>query len=237
MGKLDGKQGFPLDQEPGQASGNASGTQGQEPAGEEPKQFVTLDQFQKAMEELKSTNQGLIDKNAQRIEQRTAAQIEERVQARFQDLTQSLDLQKKMGINITPEQERQLKNQIVMEEFEARPASTPPSGQAAPPVQDAGYNPVEAMAVQILERAGLPEDADLSPYNNLLKNDPAQHTELDYLESVREIAAKYLEDHPQPAPTTRTPTNVGGTGGQSNPVTSTTDPDELWSIAQQQHKI
>lgn len=195
-------------------------------------QYVTLEQAQAMAKQAEETAfrraQGLIDTRANRID--------ESVRQRLEQLASTLDLQRAAGIQITPEQQRALEAQVMAEEFK-KPQQQQPGSQQQPqqPQDPQQFDPIQMVAQKMLDDAGVEWDEQHPAAAELLQvvSDPTA-TPKRYLDAVDAyIQANKGQQPPNPnqPATDRLPTNLGGTGGTTNPVTATNDLNELWALA------
>lgn len=174
------------------------------PASEEPK-YLTVEQFNQMAETLKkdlqANAQGLIDKNSHRIEAK--------VQGQLAELTRAIAIQRKAGINITPEQEKLLKQEIINSAFEPVQDQNQASQQQAAPPAPAGepeIHPAVKAALAYMKKAGV-QIEDVDPEVELI--DQATTDEGVFLASVMEAVqtkkARIQQEENRASPESRIP--------------------------------
>jgi tetratricopeptide (TPR) repeat protein len=195
-------------------------------------QYVTLEQAQAiaadAAEEAFRRAQSLYSKGQ--------AGFEKKVQADLKNLEKALEYQKKAGVTITPEQESNMRQQVINQAFMDTEQPTQPQLPGEPSAQaleeEELLDPVTASAWQMMEKAQidiLEEDPEYSQIVNTQTDDP--YVFLRSIEAAIEAKRKRLAAQPnQPQQPPRLPTNMGGAGGPTNPVINTTNMDELWKM-------
>jgi hypothetical protein len=214
------------------ASGQSAGQGTAQP------QFVTLEQAQKLAKD--AADEAF--KRAQSLYSKGQAGFEKKIQADLKNLEKALELQKKAGVVVTPEQENHLRQQVINQAFMAddQPPQQP-SPEQTPAQADAGEeppDPVTASAWQMMEQAGvdiLEEDPEFKQYVNTNTEDA--YVFLKSIEAAIAAKKQRLATQPQAQPQVRTPTNVGAGGG---PPPITNDPrnlDALWAEAKAQGRI
>lgn len=225
-------------QGPGQVPAPASPPAEQPQGNASQPEYITRQEAQRMAEDAAEAAfrkaQGLLDKRSDGLLKK--------VQTDIRNIEQAIDLQKKAGIVITPEQEDKLKQQAYMRalsESESAPqpgegatSSASPAPAGAPAAQPAAQveplDPVSAEALNMMQVAGVSIEESDPEYQTIDQNSPYR-----FLKSVEAaIVAKKarLASNPQPsgAPT-RTPTNLGSTGVHNpNPNANIRDPRELY---------
>lgn len=145
--------------------------------------------------------------------------IFKKVQDDLRSLTQTIEFQRNSGIEVSPEQEQQLKQQLVTRALAGAPESAQPSPpQEAPQKEE--VDPVTAEAWRMMEEAGVLVDED-DPEAKLL-NFSSPYKFLKSIESAIEAKKERISERPA-----RTPTNVGGRGAPTNSIVDVTDHREL----------
>lgn len=204
--------------------------------GEAQPQYVTLEQVQQMLEDNFRRAQSLYSKGQ--------AGFEKKIQADLKNLEKALDLQRKAGITVSPEQENQLKQQVINQAFTEPEQPIQPELPGQQPAQAAEWeepdNEVTAIAWEMMDKAGVDVLTDDPEYKqHLAKYDDPNYEgdEIDYLQDVKAaIKAKQirLSAQPQPAAPARLPTNQGGAGsGPSNLITGPINLDDLWKKVEQ----
>jgi len=238
---MGAEQGTIPGQAPGQAPANVP--QGQEQVQGKTPVFVTQEEAlqiaKQAAAEATRTLQSQFDKGTNTIFNK--------VQAELAQMKSLIALQRQAGMQIPPEQEQAIQNQIIASAFNAPPEPPPPSSgqpaQAAQPgAEDDGKpsNEWEATAYALMEEAGIvieptdPEAASLDTKDgyhwvrSIERAIEAKRARLAASPSPQQQPTQPQPTQPQPA---RTPTNLGGYGGNVNPIANINDPTELLEMA------
>lgn len=196
----------------------------------EPK-YITQEEAQRladtAAENAFRKAQGLVDKADSRIT--------DRVQQGLASLKKTLEMQRATGMEISPEQEEKLRNQIVTNALTETGAESPENiepGQAQKLGEVSGEDPVTDTAWRMMQKAGI----------TIEENDP----EAEELKSIQDpdlflygiARAIELKRQRTTSEGTRMPTNYGGTGSHNpNPIEDVNDNDTLWELAEKKHGL
>ncbi len=227
---------------PSPGSGTETPGQGVIPAGQPPapqggegQQFLTREEFMSSLANL--------DKKWSESQTRLGikqADFAQKVQGDLSALKQSLDIMKASGVQVTPEQEASMRNQVIARAFET-PAGQPGGQVAQPPTAQPipgnewlpeGYeeppDPVTLQAWNIMDQMGV-DITDKDPEFQLLDRSDDPNAFLASVKPACEAKIKRLAgglQAPQPA---HMPTNLGGGGALANDWQGKIhDPDEIW---------
>lgn len=179
-------------------------------------QYLTLEEARRMAEEAEEKAfrraQGLIEK--------TNAGVVKKVQNNLKNLEQSIALQKKIGVEVTPEQEDKLRTQIFQQAFteveeSPAPAQSVPA-QVAPQPQPDNIDPITAEAVKMMQEADVWINDD-DPESDGID----QSSIFAYLESVKKAIEAKRQRIGTPAPA-----RIAG-GGVSGQSTSNILPDGI----------
>jgi len=191
-------------------------------------QYVTLDEAQRiatdAAEEAFRRAQSLYSKGQ--------AGFEKKVQADLRNLEKALELQKKAGVTVTPEQENHMRQQVINQAFMDGDQPTQPAAPGAQPAQ-AGegaedIDPVTADAWRLMDEAGVTIEDD-DPEVALL-NQGSPYVFLKSIEAAIAAKRQRLGNTPQPqAQPPRTPTNAGSGGSVGKQPADLKNLDAMWS--------
>lgn len=201
-------------------------------------QYVTLEQAERLAKDAAEE----AFRRAQSLYSKGQAGFEKKVQADLKNLEKALDLQKKAGVSITPEQENHMRQQVINQAFMAEDQPNQADTTAGQPAQ-AGQDeeppdPVTASAWAMMANSGVDILEEDPEYTQIVdrKTDDA-YVFLRSIEKAIEAKRQRLAVQPQGQPPSRTPTNAGAGGSLTNPVTNMTNLDELWNAARQSGKI
>ncbi len=198
---------------------------------------LTKDEFENRLSAVKKEAEDAAFKRAQSLIEKTNTTVLKKVQADLKNLQQSLELQRKAGIEISPQQEEALKTQVISKAFTegdplpepepppqpAQPAPGQVPGQPPRPGAEPELDPITAEAQRMMQEAGTTIDAGDPELALLNHSSPYQ-----YLRSIEAaIAAKR-----QRLSSSKTPTNLGGMGVHNpNRIQDIKDPHELFKLA------
>jgi len=215
---------------PGQGTPPAGQPPAPQPQAGEGKEFLTREEFEAALQQIdrrwqqSATNLG-----------RKQADFVQKVQGDLGALKQTLDIMKASGVQVTPEQEQAMRNQVIARAYET-PQGTPgaPAAQPQPeyvPGEEDFEEPPDPVTVQawtMMEQMGVYINED-DPEVSLLD----QSNEQAFIASVKpaiEAKIKRLAGvAPGLAQTPHAPTNLGGSGAPTNEYYGhVVDPDTIW---------
>lgn len=158
-----------------------------------------------------------------------------RVRERLDGLTEHLKLMTSAGVQVTPEQERIMRQRALEDAFQPDPApAASPGAQPGPKPVTTPPDPVTADAWGMMQKAGVYlEDGD--PETDSLDQ---SHGPYAFLRSVEkaidakrqrtgQVSPETPQNVVQPQVPARSPTNVGGTGVSTDPILSNMDADDL----------
>jgi hypothetical protein len=118
--------------------------------------YVSRDELNQALEDVRRQVQGLVDKNVSRVDRRIAdanRRIEEYVK-----------LGQSAGVQVTPEQLERMKDKVIREAFTASESDGDGNQEAQHGPQQQQINPIMQVAIKRLEKAGLnPEEVEKHP--------------------------------------------------------------------------
>lgn len=127
--------------------------------GTEGNQFVSVDQFQQALQDMERKVQGIVDKNISRVDKRVAEASTKAQEA--------VEMLKSTGMQITPEQEAALRDKAVIRALQTEQGhdqvSTPGVSQNKAqgfdlPTRQEPVDPITATAMQMMTSAGVQID-------------------------------------------------------------------------------
>lgn len=201
-------------------------------------QYVTMEQAAQLAKEAADD----AFRRAQSLYSKSQAGFEKKVQADLKNLEKALDLQKKAGISITPEQENTMRQQVINQAFmdDGQPTQqvTSPNQPAQAGEEEGPPDPVTAAAWKIMEDAGIDDIEESDPEFSLIdENTPDAFKFLRSIEAATEAKRKRLAEQSPVQQPTRTPTNAGAGGSPINPITNINDPDALWSAVKQSGRL
>lgn len=193
------------------ATGQTAGENAAQP------QYVTLEQATKLAQDAAEE----AFRRAQSLYSKGQAGFEKRVQADLKNLEKALDLQKKAGVTITPEQENSMRQQVINQAFmeDGQNTGQPNQGTApaqAPEGEEVPNNPIEATAWQMMRDAGIDiydEDPEFALVDQETEN---AYAFLKSIETAIEAKRQRLAGSPAGQQQTRLPTNAGASGQPTN---------------------
>lgn len=160
-----------------------------------------------------------------------------KVQADLQNLSKSLDLQRKAGIEVSPEQEETLRQRVISQVLSApdQPESPPATqaAQAQAPAKPAEeLDPINAEARKMEAAAGVVVAEDDPEFKTIIVN----RSGYEFLKSVEAAIAAKKERLGMP-PENAIPNLGGGTNNADpNPIKNITNPDKLIKMGYEQRK-
>jgi hypothetical protein len=162
-----------------------------QPEGGEEQQFLTREEYlagqEQLLNELKKSNKGLAGSMGETQGKRISSDVREIVRQEFKQLGSLVEAQKAAGVEITPEQENAMKQNIVMNALSAEPEEPKPEEeqaaggapaqeptQQADPISQAAWTMMQERGTDILESDPEFETLDMeSPYKFLMSVDAA----------------------------------------------------------------
>ena len=224
---------------PGQPQVNPPAQAGQEPSSAPQPKFITLEQAQALANQAALDAEERAFRRAQGLVSKADNRITEKVKQDLAALQGMITLQKSAGIEVTPMQEAQLRNQIIANAYSqgepplthteqpAEPKPEAPSSEAADPITAEAWRLMQAAGIIINDNDPETEKLDQSSGYAFLRS----------IEAAIEAKRQRITSTSMQAPG-RTPTGAGATGAyQANPIQDITDPAELFKIAKAQGLI
>lgn len=220
---------------PGQSQVNPPAQAGQEPSSAPQPKFITLEEAQKLANQAALDAEERAFRRAQGLVSKADNRITQKVQQDLAALQSMITLQKSAGIEVTPQQEAQLRNQIIANAYSQGEQPTPNTEQPAKPEPEAQpgvSDPITAEAWRLMEAAGIIINDDDPEAEKL--DQSGGYAFLRSIEAAIETKRQRIASTPMQTPG-RTPTGAGATGQhQANPIQNITDPDELFRMAKAQ---
>lgn len=223
---------------PGQPQVNPPAQAGQEPSSAPQPKFITLEEAQKLANQAALDAEERAFRRAQGLVSKADNRITEKVKQDLAALQSMITLQKSAGIEVTPMQEAQLRNQIIANAYsqgELPPTNTEQATKPKPVEQEVAADPITAEAWRLMQAAGIIIN-DGDPEAEKL-DQSSGYAFLRSIEAAIESKRQRIASTPMQAPG-RTPTGAGATGAhQANPIQDITDPAELFRIAKERGLI
>lgn len=205
---------------------------------------ISQEQLDQISETVFRRFQGLQDKHA--------ATINKKISDGFKALTQSLEVARASGAQITPEQEAQMKNKIITDAYAEEgttepppppsPIDQPPTAQGPGQGQEVDQVTLDGWA--IMEEKGVFIKQEDPEAELLAKAKTPRQFYAAIEQAIEKKTARLNESGapPEPPPVLpgagRMPTNVASSGGHAgDPILNVTDPDQLWQIAREKGKV
>jgi hypothetical protein len=184
-----------------QTSGNAPEAQPSGAGGGETPQYLTREEVERLIAQTKED----IARQTQSLTDKAASRIDKRVKDGLENLNKVIALQKKAGIELTPEQERAARMQVYDEAIGSEDDSLPglPPRAAQPGPVD-GANQAQAAVVafvnkqadKMMKKAGVELDAS-DPEASMLVQDKGPDEYLDSLEAALQKKAQRVKTPPE----------------------------------------
>jgi len=220
---------------PGQPQVTPPAQAGQEPSSASQPKFITLEEAQKLANQAALDAEERAFRRAQGLVSKADNRITEKVKQDLAALQSMITLQKSAGIEVSPQQEAQLRNQIIANAYsqgeqppphteqQEKPNPEAPSSEAADPITAEAWRLMQAAGIMIND--GDPEVEKLDQSSG--------YAFLQSIEAAIETKRQRIASTSMQAPG-RTPTGAGATGAhQANPIQDINDPDELFRIAKE----
>ncbi len=225
------------DPEPGQSQVTPPAQAGQEPSSAPQPKFITLEEAQKLANQAALEAEERAFRRAQGLVSKADNRITEKVQAKLNALTETINMQKSAGIEITPMQEAALRNKVIADAYsqEPPPTNAEPPAEPNPGDQNVAADPITAEAWRLMQAAGIIINDDDPEAEKL--DQSSGYAFLRSIEAAIETKRQRIASTSMQAPG-RTPTGAGATGAyQANPIQDISDPDQLFEIAKKQGLI
>lgn len=221
---------------PGQSQVTPPAQAGQETSSAPQPKFITMEEAQRLAEQAALNAEERAFRRAQGLVSKADNRITEKVKQDLAALQNMITLQKSAGIEVSPQQEAQLRNQIIANAYsqgEQPPQNTEQQEKPNPATQPTeSVDPITAEAWRLMEAAGIiinDEDPEVSTLNHT-----GGYAFLRSVEAAIETKRQRIASTSTQVPG-RTPTGAGATGAhQANPIQDITDPAELFRIAKSQ---
>jgi|GEM_PF-3973052 hypothetical protein len=223
---------------PGQPQVTPPAQAGQEPSSAPQPKFITLEEAQKLANQAALDAEERAFRRAQGLVSKADNRITAKVQQDLAALQQMITLQKSAGIEVTPQQEAQLRNQIIANAYsqgEQPPPNTEPPATPKPAEQSEASDPITAEAWRLMQAAGIVINENDPEVGQL--DQSSGYAFLRSIETAIESKRQRIASTPMQVPG-RTPTGAGATGAhQANPIQDVNDPEELFRIAKERGLI